>query len=108
VSSSTATRKITAKLSAAVPAGVKLTVTPTTPVAGTNTGTLGSAVGAVDLTTDEQSVITGIGSCYTGDGANNGSNLQYSLSLKDNSTSYANILSGDTPLTVTYTIEDVN
>ena len=57
---------------------------------------------AVTLTTTAQSIVTGIESCYTGDGAGSGHQLTYSLDATD----YDVILSETHNLVVTYTIAD--
>lgn len=69
-------------------------------------GTLGtSATGAITLTASPQDLVTGIGASYTGDGANNGHNLTYSVNTV--SGSYSTILATDNPtVTVTYTISE--
>lgn len=104
VPSSSTTRTISAKIeSGSLPAGVKLKVAAGAPTGGA--GTKGSSVGsAIELSTTDQPLITGIGSCYTGNGANNGSNLTYSLELQANG--FANLISTSTTVQVTYTIAD--
>ncbi len=101
------TRNITAKISTGtLPSGMTLTVTSAGD-AGNGDGTMGTSVGAVNLTTSDQNVITGIGSAYTGNGVNNGHNLTYGLSLSVAAGSYASIDADDaTTVQITYTISD--
>ncbi len=71
--------------------------------AGNGAGTKGSATGsAVTLSTTAQDIITGIGTAYTGDGANSGHNLTYSLEASD----YEALVSASNTITVTYTITE--
>ena len=69
-------------------------------------GTLGSnASGVITLSPTGQNIVTGIGASYTGDGANSGHNLTYSLNTITGS--YATLLATDNPeVTVTYTISE--
>lgn len=102
-----ASRKVTAKISNGnVPGGMLLKVTAAAD-AGNGDGTMGAAAGQVTLSASDQDFITGIGSCYTGDGAANGHNLYYSLELDPTAGSYANIDFDDaTTLTILYTISN--
>ena len=70
--------------------------------AGGGAGTAGSPTSIVTLSTTDQNIVTGIGTCYTGDGTSNGHNLTYSLATTD----YSLIKYTSTPtvVTVTYTI----
>ncbi|PID94280.1 MAG: hypothetical protein CSA95_03695 [Bacteroidetes bacterium] len=96
------TRKVTVKLTdGAVPAGLSLYVTPGAIASGQ--GTLGNPVGAVEVTSAATNVITGIGSCFTGNGTGNGSKLVYSLDADDWTTLVPGTTTG---LTVTYTLTD--
>jgi hypothetical protein len=101
------TRKVSVKITnGAVPGGMLLKVTAAAD-AGNGDGTVGSAAGQINLNTSDQDFITGIGSCFTGDGANNGHNLYYALELDPTAGSYANIDFDDaTTLTILYTISN--
>jgi hypothetical protein len=90
--------------SGTVPTGLTLKVTAGS-YAGSGKGTHGSATSQVTLSGTGQSVITAIGSSYTGNGASSGHNLTYSLDLL-NADSYTNLVQANTPITVTYTIND--
>jgi hypothetical protein len=99
------TRKVNAAItSGAVPAGLQLKVTAGS-YAGTGKGTTGTAASQVTLSATAQDVVTGIGSCYTGNGASNGHNLTYALSLTS-ADSYNLLTQANTTITVTYTITD--
>ena len=100
-------RTVSAKISAGtVPGGMLLKVTAAAD-AGNGDGTVGSSAGQITLSGSNQTVVSGIGSCYTGDGANNGHALYYALELNGAGGSYANIDFDDaTTLTVLYTISN--
>ncbi|MBI1306515.1 MAG: hypothetical protein GC181_07870 [Bacteroidetes bacterium] len=106
-SSTEASRNVSAKISGgSVPGGMLLKVTAAND-AGNGDGKTGSSSGVITLSNTNQTVITGIGSCYTGNGANNGHNLYYSLELDPAAGSYANIDFDDaTTLTIIYTISN--
>ncbi|MBO6517862.1 MAG: hypothetical protein JJ975_15055, partial [Bacteroidia bacterium] len=89
-----------------VPGGMLLKVTAQSD-AGNGDGKMGTSAGQITLTSSDQTVVNGIGSCYTGDGANNGHNLTYSLELDPTAGSYADIdFDEDVTLTITYTISN--
>jgi len=88
-------RKITAALSANMPAGVTLKVVAGAPSGGA--GTPGTAQGEVTLSTTAGDLIDGISSCYTGTGATDGAQLTYTAE-SDGTVTAQNIAR-----TVTYT-----
>lgn len=97
-------RKVSVKASAVIP-GVNVNVTAATATA-TGAGTMGTPVGsAVTLTTADQDLITGIGSCWTDTGVSKGHQLTYAIGLTSAGT-YGSLVSGTTTLTVTYTLSD--
>lgn len=96
-------RTVSVKSSTPIP-GVGIAVTAGTPVMATGAGTGGTAGPAVTLTTTDQGIISGIGSCYTGDGAGAGSNVSYGITAAP--AAYALLVAGATPVTVTYTLSD--
>ncbi len=107
VVNSSQTRKITAQITnGTLPSGVTLKVQAATSTTGF--GTLGTTTGVKDLsTTTPVEVISGIGSCYTQNGANKGSLLSYSVVMDDeNSSSWANLVAADYEVTITYTITE--
>lgn len=91
-----------------VPTGLKLTVLASA-ASAEGAGTKGTAlVAAHTLTGTATSLVSGIGSTYTGDGVNKGRNLTYKLDYAtDAATDYAS-LNFDTvlPITITYTLSD--
>lgn len=94
------TRTVSVNLDQVV-AGVNLKVTAAAAASG-GVGTVGTPGSTLTLTTSDQTLITGIGSCYTGDGTSNGHNLTYEVDLLG---TYADLVaSTGTILTVTYTI----
>jgi hypothetical protein len=101
----TKSRTVTAQISSGtVPTGLLLKVAAGA-FAGTGKGNLGEAGSQVTLSSSAQAVISGIGSCYTGNGATNGHQMTYSLVL--NSTDdYDELVQGSTTVSVTYTITD--
>jgi hypothetical protein len=106
VENGTSTRNVTAAITAGtVPAGLTLSASAD---AGNGDGTVGTQVGsAITLSGTAQNLVTGIGSCYTGDGANNGHNLTYAVSLTAGAGNYASLFTDNNDvLTVTYTITD--
>lgn len=98
------TRTVSVKLTALIP-GVDIKVT-----AAAATGSGGGATGTGStktLTASDQILISGIGSAYTGNGANNGHNLTYELVSVGGVASYADLqASAGTVATVNYTISD--
>jgi hypothetical protein len=99
-------RTVTANLAGTLPTGSNLIVTAGA-ATGDGAGTKGTSAGAVTLasTGNDFTIITGIGSCYTGDGANKGHNLTYSLT--EDGGNYANLnFSTDYTVTITYTLSD--
>lgn len=97
-------RKVSVKASAVIP-GVSVNVTAATATV-TGAGTKGTPVGsAVTLTTADQDLITGIGSCWTDTGVSKGHQLTYAIGLTSAGT-YGNLVSGTITLSVTYTLSD--
>ena len=97
-----ASRTVSVKASAIIP-GVDLKVTAGAD-AGAGAGTKGTPVaGGVTLTTIDQTLISGIGSCWTDTGTSKGHQLTYAVGLTSAAT-YGSLLSGTTTITVTYTL----
>ena len=98
-------RNVTAKI-AGLPAGLKLTVEAAT-YAGIGKGTTGTSSGVITLDGTEKSVVTGIGSAYTGN-VDNGHLLTYQLGLSGTATDYADLrFATDVAATITYTLSDI-
>ena len=97
-------RYITAHLSAGnIPAGLGLRFT-TTAYSGNGAGALGSGGGSILLNSLPQTIVSGIGGAYTGDGTGNGYNLNYALEIQN----YAQLQHDlSTVITVTFTFVDL-
>jgi len=77
--------------------------------AGQGDGTMGKAnnTAIVLSTSSAQNIIDGVGSAYTGNGANKGHNLTYSLTQKAASGSYADLdFNQSQTVSITYTLSD--
>ncbi len=100
-------RSISAVVSGTLPEGVTISVATSDP-ASSGKGKKGNAKNAAQVVTNGSGVevVTGIGSCYTGDGASNGCNLTYSLNLED--TKYDKLYHETYTAVITYTISDEN
>jgi hypothetical protein len=97
-------RSVHARITDNLPKGLNLQVSAGS-YSGNGAGTTGSPAGKVILSNKDQELISGIGSCYTGNGTSQGHNLTYQLDLTDND-SYQNLVEIDTKITVTYTLTD--
>jgi hypothetical protein len=95
------TRKITAQLSGALPVGLNLKLVISN-YAGIGGGTLGTSSGTLFLSGTAQIVINNIGGAFTGDGSNNGYNLNYSLEIAD----YTLLRSQSKTFSIIYTMSD--
>lgn len=102
------TRNVSVNLNAVIP-GIDISVTAAA-ATGTGGGTLGTPSAPLILNAAGQTIISGIGSAYTGDGVNNGHNLTYALAAGGGAGSVANYAdlqaTANTVATVTYTISD--
>ncbi len=99
-------RAVTVSVAGTMPTGALLKVQAAA-VAGSGAGTRGSSAGLVTIaaTATDYTVITGIGSCYTGNGTNNGHNVTYSLT--EDAANYGSFnFDTDYTLTITYTLSD--
>lgn len=104
------TRNVTVAITdGAVPAGLKLTVLAA-PDAGNGAGTVGTEnASVITLSLDSQEIISGVGSAYTEDGANNGHKLTYQLGYETGAaTDYANLkFDNSDTVTITYTLSEI-
>lgn len=99
-------RTVTVSLTGTLPSGANLLVTASA-ASGDGGGNKGTSSGAVTLAAinTNYTVITGIGSCYTGDGASKGHNVTYSLT--ENTGNYGDLNHNtDYTVTLTYTLSD--
>ncbi len=95
------TRKITAQLSGTLPVGLNLKLVVSN-YAGVGLGTLGASSGTLNLSGTSQIIINGIGGAFTGDGINNGYNLNYSLEI----TNFSVLKSQTATFSIIYTMSD--
>lgn len=95
------TRRVTAQLSGTVPEGLNLKLVVSN-YAGTGAGALGISSGTLSLSSVAQTVINNIAGAYTGDGANNGYNLNYSLQILD----YSLLKNQTATFSIIYTMSD--
>lgn len=100
-------RKIVAFIQGEVPEGIQLIVEASN-AEGSGKGKLGQSNGRVALTQQPTDIITGIGSCYTGKGTNNGHYLSYKLEYDEAENSYASLSTGHTSFQIIYTLTDHN
>lgn len=102
------TRNVSVKVNAIIP-GIDIHVTAAA-ATGAGGGTLGTPAAQLTLSSTDQTIISGIGSAFTGNGANNGHNLTYALAAGSGSGGvavYADLqATATTVATVTYTISD--
>lgn len=100
--SGAASRSILAQLQNSPPSGLSLMLEASN-YSGNGAGAMGSSTGAISLTIAPQTIISGIGRGFTGNGANNGYQLNFSLSINN----YQLLDANDTrSVTVIYTITD--
>ena len=95
------TRKITAQVSGTLPVGLNLKLIVSN-YAGTGAGVLGTSLGTLILNGTAQIVVNNIGGAFTGNGINNGYNLNYSLEVVD----YSLLRSQTTAFFIIYTLSD--
>lgn len=102
------TRNVSVKVNAIIP-GIDIHVTAAA-ATGAGGGTLGTPAAQLTLSSTDQTIISGIGSAFTGNGANNGHNLTYALAAGSGPGGvavYADLQAiATTTATVTYTISD--
>jgi hypothetical protein len=96
-------RSIVAEISEGIlPEGISLNVEASR-FQGKGKGQLGQSTGKVSLSNQPQTIITGVGNCFTGDGQNNGHLLTFSIEVSD----YAKISTADeVAFTILYTLND--
>ncbi|NOY96889.1 MAG: hypothetical protein GXO81_11080, partial [Chlorobi bacterium] len=88
-----------------VPTGLTLTVTADAD-AGAGKGAVGTSAGLVTLSATAQTLISGVKSCWTGNGSSKGHNLTYKLDLTS-ADNYSDLANADTDITITYTLTDI-
>ena len=102
------TRTLSAKVTTGpIPAGTTLTLMALSPTVGLSYGgVLGSLVGSdVTLTTgSDATIISSIGSCFSGTAANDGYRLKYTWGLDNPGTNYGAIRATGAGVTITVTL----
>jgi hypothetical protein len=99
------TRKVTTAITSGTVPGSMLLKVQAAADAGGGDGTVGTAAGEITLSGSAQDFITGIGSCYTGNGETSGHQLTYTLLLNPTAGSYANLdFDAATTVSITYTL----
>jgi len=101
-------RDITVRVSeGTIPDGVKLYVKVAKDM-GAGAGKMGKPIStAQELTANPMTIITDIGSAYTGAGANKGNNVQYTLKLSDEPNAYAKLdFDQSSTVVINYTLSD--
>ncbi|KJF44498.1 hypothetical protein [Draconibacterium sediminis] len=100
-------RKVTATVVGEIPEGMVLKVMASES-RGEGKGKLGESLSWVALRNGSVDVISDIGSCYTGRGAQNGHLLTYKIELDDDADQYAKLKQSETSLQILYTLTDDN
>ena len=99
------TRSVTVEITRGyVPEGLILLATAAND-AGNGKGKMGNPSGQIKLSNNPQKIIYNVGSCYTGNGTNNGHNLSYKLDIESDA-DYAKLTNTEADLTITYTLTD--
>lgn len=101
VTASGAARRITAAINQVIP-GIDIRIQAAA-ASGSGSGTLGIPSAPIILTTAAQTIISGIGGAFTGNGSNTGHRLTITLTTN----SYANLTARtNTSIVITYTITE--
>jgi len=95
------TRRVSAQISGVMPNGLNLVLNTST-YSGSGAGTLGNRVSPITLTASSQTIINGIGGAFTGNGASNGYNLTFTLSISN----YGQLRSQSSTVSIIYTLID--
>jgi hypothetical protein len=95
------TRRVAAQISGILPTGLNLKLIVAT-YAGAGAGTLGTSAGTLLLNGTPQTIISNIGGAFTGDGINNGYNLNYSLEISN----YSLLRGQSSTFSIIYTLSD--
>ena len=75
---------------------------------GNGAGQLGLPLQKVTLNNQPVDIISQIGSCYTGNGVQNGHLLTYHLELEDPNTLYSQLSQEQSSINIVYTLTDDN
>jgi hypothetical protein len=108
IGSSKPSRKVSAFIEGTIPEGVVINVTASN-YTGNGRGRNGTPVGNVRLSNNMQDIVTNIGSCYTGNGPNNGHRLTYKMDLDNSGSSYEKLKYDQSAnISITYILSDIN
>lgn len=99
-------RKVTVKLlSGTIPAGTQLTIQPTASTTTNSGGTLGSVASSpVVISSVDQNLITGIGSCYTGTGSSDGYRMTFNWGIVNPSATYGQLFATTSNPVIVFTV----
>lgn len=76
-------RSVQVAMDGTVPAGMRIKLSASARAAGQGGGVFGSPAGALTLGSSPQTLISGIGGCFTGNGVNSGHQLVFTLEVTD-------------------------
>ena len=99
------TRKVLVHTNVVPPPGISFSVEATPMAAAGKVGTTGTGA-QVTLDVNDSDLVTGIGSCYTGDGNTKGHQLTYRATAPASGPNFAQLIAGTTAMVVTYTLTD--
>lgn len=99
-------REITAKIfSGSIPAGTTLTLVSAPSTTANSGGNLGIAITTpITLSFIDQILVSGISSCYTGAGYNDGYQLTFNWSLVDPAINYSQLVAATHQITIVFTL----
>lgn len=100
-----APRRITAFVQGDIPEGIKLKVSASA-ASSSGKGELGQSKGSTVLGEQPTEIIGNIGSCYTGQGAQHGHNLVYSLAIDETEDKTLALSSENVTFNIVYTLAD--
>ncbi len=100
-------RKVVAMVQDEIPSGLRLLV-EASEASGTGRGMLGRTAGPVVLSGEPTEVISDIGSCFTGQGIENGHHLTYSIETDETDGTCAILAQQEIVVNVIYTLTDYN
>lgn len=100
-------RKITASLEGELPKGLEVRITPHG-YEGDGQGDFGRAEASSILSDKPVTVLSGIGTCYTGRGTGSGHFISYELVLSDSEKFYGHLNQTQSSVQVVYTLTDNN
>ncbi|WP_319230206.1 hypothetical protein [Draconibacterium orientale] len=100
-----ASRKITALVQGDIPKGIKLKVSASA-ASSDGKGQLGEPKGSTVLGEQPTEIISNIGSCYTGQGAQHGHSLVYSLDVDEKEAELVALNSENITFNIVYTLAD--